>query len=175
MAAGSTLRKPGKLAYENATHWLTHDTPGETLTRSMYQSLRYRYEDGDLFSEVTVEASPRAPDDEQVLWEPENEEQVAAGATTTITARLKYPAYSITGIIVSSRHARRHQHHGKRDMHPHGLCAARGTDVHQRQHDLCGAAVQAPSAGASRRGCAILEERRSSTAPFWAARTKRSR
>ena len=46
----------------------THDTPSETLTREHYRNLRYRYEDGDLFSEVTVEASPRAPDDEQVLW-----------------------------------------------------------------------------------------------------------
>lgn len=88
----------GKLAYENMAHWLHHDTPSETFTRSMYRDLKIRYDDTDLFSDVTVEASPRAPDDQMVLWEPENEEQITAGGTATIVARLKYPAYTVTGI-----------------------------------------------------------------------------
>ena len=69
----------GAIAYQNWTHWLQHVEPVETLTRDNYRDLKIRYEDGDLFSEVTVEASPRAADDSIVMWSPENEESVPAG------------------------------------------------------------------------------------------------
>ena len=139
----------GKLAYENAAHWLAHDTPAETLTRDTYRDLRIRYDDAELYSEITVEASPRAPDDEQVLWEPENEEMVPAGSTVTITARLKYPAYSITGVSYQGVTL------GGTNITSDVTCTYVAyaqrvrIDVRQRQRNVCRAPVQVASAGAS--------------------------
>lgn len=165
----------GKLAYQNIAHWLQHSTPSETLTRDDYGNLRYRYEDGDLFSEVTVEASPRAPDDEQVLWEPENEEQVGAGATSTITARLKYPAYSITGVSfqgvtlggtnitsdVTCTYVAYAQRVELTFANANSTYAARLYKLQVQGRPVVGAP--------------ILEERRNSESAFWAGRVKRAR
>ena len=165
----------GKLAYENIAHWLQHDTASETLTRDDYTALRYRYEDADLFSEVVVEASPRAPDDEQVLWEPENEESVGAGATTTITARLKYPAYTITGVSfqgvtlggtnitadVTCTYVAYAQRVELTFVNANATYAARLYKLQVQGRPVVGAP--------------ILEERRASTLPFWGTRAKRSR
>jgi hypothetical protein len=165
----------GAIAFENMAHWLTHDTPIETLTRDDYRDLKIRYEDTDLFSEVTVEASPRAPDDATVLWEPENEEQVPAGGTVTITARLKYPAYAISGISfegvtlggtnITSDITCTHVDYAQRVeltfVNANATYAARLYKLQINGQPVVGAP--------------ILEEKRTSTAPFWANRIKRNR
>jgi hypothetical protein len=165
----------GKIAYENATHWLQHATPSETLTRDDYRDLRYRYDDSDLFSEITVEASPRAPDDEQVLWEPEEEQQVPAGGTLTVTARLKYPAYSITGISyagvtlggsnitsdVTCTHVDYAQRVELTFTNANATYAARLYKLQVQGRPVVGEPM--------------LEEKRTSTAAFWGGRVQRNR
>ena len=165
----------GSLAYENIAHWLHHTTPSETLTRDSYTALRYRFEDADLFSEVTVEASPRSPDDEQVLWEPENEEQVSAGGTLTITARMKYPAYSITGISYEGVTL------GGVNISNNVTCTytayAQRVELEFTNANTTYAArlYKLQIQGRPVIGAPILEERRQSADTFWTGRVKRSR
>jgi hypothetical protein len=176
-AAGGRLycNASGNLVYENMAHWLHHATSGETLTRDDYRDLRYRYEDGDLFSEITVEASPRKPDDQQVLWEPEEEQQVPAGGTLAVTARLKYPAYSITGISYQGVTL------GGSNISSDVTCTH--TDYAQRIELVFSNANATYAArlyklqvqGRPVVGEPVLEERRTSEAAFWTGRTKRNR
>lgn len=165
----------GKLAYENATHWLQHDTPAETLTRNDYRDLKIRYDDGELYSEITVEASPRAPDDEQVLWQPENEELVPANSTVTITARLKYPAYTIAGVSfqgvtlgginitsdVTCTYVAYAQRMELTFVNANTTYAARLYKLQIQGRPVVGEP--------------ILEEKRTSEAAFWGTRVKRNR
>jgi hypothetical protein len=176
-AAGGRLyaNPEGKIVYENATHWLQHVVASETLTRDNYRDLRIRYDDSDLFSDVTVEASPRAPDDQMVLWEPENEEMVTAGGTLTVTARLKYPAYTISGIAyeavtlgganISNDVSCVHTNYAQRvEMVFTNANATYGARLYKLQ-------VQ----GRPVVGAPMLEEKRLSEATFWDTRIRRNR
>jgi hypothetical protein len=88
----------GVFRYENAAHWLSapHLTPAATLGKGDFQTLQAAYDDRELFSGVTVEASPRVLLDQGVLWEQDTPVLVPAGQTKTVTARLRQPAYSVT-------------------------------------------------------------------------------
>jgi hypothetical protein len=165
----------GKIVYENATHWLQQVVPSETLTRDDYRDLKFRYDDGDLFSDVTVEASPRAPDDAIVMWSPENEEMVPSSATVTITARLKYPAYTISGVSyegvtlggtnitsdVTCTYVAYAQRVELTFINANATYAARLYKLQVNGQPVVGAP--------------ILEEKRSSEAAFWTSRVKRNR
>jgi hypothetical protein len=165
----------GKIVYENATHWLQHSTPSETLTRDKYRDLKYRYDDGDLFSDVTVEASPRAPDDAIVMWTPENEEMVPAGATVTIVARLKYPAYTIAG--VSYEGVTLGGNNITSDVSCTYVAYAQRVELTFTNANATYAArlYKLQVNGQPVVGAPMLEEKRSSEAAFWTTRTKRNR
>ena len=144
-------------------------------SRDTYRDLRIRYDDAELYSEITVEASPRAPDDVQVLWEPENEEMVPAGSTATITARLKYPAYSITGVSyqgvtlggtnitsdVTCTYVAYAQRVELTFVNANATYAARLFKLQVQGRPVIGEP--------------ILEEKRTSASAFWSARIKRNR
>jgi hypothetical protein len=176
-AAGGRLyaNPDGKIVYENMAHWLQNATPTETLTRDMYRDLRIRYEDGELYTEVTVEASPRSADDQQVLWEPEEEIQVPANGSMTLTARLKYPAYSVTGISYEGVTL------GGRNISSDVSCTH--TDFAQRieleftnaNATYAARLYKLQIQGRPVVGAPLLEEKRISAASFWNDRTKRNR
>ncbi len=87
----------GALRYEDMAHWLKspHGTSQETLTRADFSGLEPVYSDADLYSTVTVEASPRDAGASDVLWEPDERVIVPPNSTRAITARLRQAAYSI--------------------------------------------------------------------------------
>lgn len=167
----------GKLIYENMSHWLLNSTSTETITvGGGAGNLSPKWPDeSNLFNEVTVEASPRMPDDEQVLWEPEVEEQVPAGGVLNITARLKYPAYTITGIAYQAVTV------GGTNISGSITCThtdyAQRIELHFENADYLYAATlyKLQVMGRPVVGAPLLEEKRLSTAPFWNGRLKRSR
>jgi len=165
----------GKIVFENMAHWLLNSTSTETFTRANCPTLQMKYDDSDMFSSVTVEASPRAADDEAVLWEPSEELQVPAGGTLNVTARLKYPAFTITGISyqgvtlggtnissdVSCMHVDYAQRVELQFTNANTTYAARLYKLQIQGQPVTGAP--------------ILEEVRSSSSAFWTSRAKRSR
>lgn len=88
----------GIIVYENATHWLysPHTTSQETISTSGFQRLAVRYDDANLYNSVTVEVAPRQLAGDAVLWEPDEEISIPAGATKTVVAKLRQPVYSIS-------------------------------------------------------------------------------
>lgn len=88
----------GVYRYENAAHWLGHDTLAASLTKSLFADLSAVYSDRDLYSGVTVEASPRFALDAGVLWEADGSQLVGAGRTETILAQLRQPALSVESV-----------------------------------------------------------------------------
>ena len=101
----------GAFRYENMAAWQvetrsttsqqTYSTTGE----SSFQRLEFRYDDTDLYNEVTVEAAPRTIGAVDVIWESESITTVQPGQTQTVTAKFDAPAYSITGIDVTAASA----------------------------------------------------------------------
>lgn len=87
----------GVYRYENAAHWVTNTSSLGTLDKGAFADLSAAYSDRDLFSGVTVEASPRFVTDEDELWSHDGSLQVKAGDTATLTAQLTRPAYTVTG------------------------------------------------------------------------------
>lgn len=89
----------GLYRYENAAHWLLgdHTTVQASLDKGDFVDLKAIYDDRELFSGVTVEASPRALLDSDTVWETDGSIFVGAGQTKTITARLRQPIYSLAG------------------------------------------------------------------------------
>jgi len=87
----------GTLRYEDMTHWLKspHNTSQETFTRADFTSLEPVYGDAELYSSVTVEASPRDVGGSDVLWEPDEQVVVPPNSSKAVTARLRQAAYSI--------------------------------------------------------------------------------
>lgn len=91
----------GEFRYENMTHWLLspHDSSQETLDKSGYGQMDGpTYDDRELFSGVTVVASPRDTLETTTLWAADGIEVIAADSTRTITAKLRQPAYSIDSV-----------------------------------------------------------------------------
>ncbi len=86
----------GTFRYEDMTHWLKspHTTSQETFTRADFAELQPIYSDSELYNSVTVEASSRMIGAADILWEPDEPVVVPPGATKTITARYRQPAYS---------------------------------------------------------------------------------
>ena len=99
-AAGGRLyaNADGLLVYENMQHWLFHDEASETLDRASYERLTLRYDDRDIYSDVTVEAAPRRLAEDAVLWEPDEAIQVPAGGTRAVTAKLRQPAFAVDAV-----------------------------------------------------------------------------
>lgn len=99
-AAGGRLYADtdGKIVYENMQHWLFHNTADETLDRAMYERLSLKYDDRDVYSDVTVEAAPRRLEADGVLWEPDEAIQVPAGGERTVTAKLRQPAHWVDAV-----------------------------------------------------------------------------
>lgn len=88
----------GEFRYENMTHWLMspHDTSQETLTASGYGQMEGPiYDDRELYSGVTVIASPREQLARGTMWASDQTEVVPANTTKTIVAKLRQPAYEI--------------------------------------------------------------------------------
>jgi hypothetical protein len=89
----------GVLRYENMAHWLTspHDTVQETFepgTEIYYERIEPYYNDSELFNAVTVEVSERDLAISGTIWQADRVIVVPAGATKTITARLRQPVYT---------------------------------------------------------------------------------
>jgi hypothetical protein len=87
----------GMFRYENMTHWLLppHDTSQEALDMSGYGQMEGPvYNDRELFSGVTVVASPRDLLEKGTLWAADEVVVVPAGGTTTVVAKLRQPAYA---------------------------------------------------------------------------------
>lgn len=97
-AAGGRLYvdQDGKWRYENMQHWLRspHQTSQQTYTNADWQRLEAWYEDGELYSRVTVEYAGRQVDEQTVIWEPDEVIQVPAGGSRVVTATFNSPAYS---------------------------------------------------------------------------------
>ena len=102
-----------------------HDTSQETLIKSGYGQM-----DGpitttaELYSGVTVIASPRDLLQTGTLWESDRTVVVPADTTQTIVAKLRQPAYAIdavnyTAVSGGPGYERQRQHHH------HRVCAAR--------------------------------------------------
>jgi len=101
----------GAFRYENMAAWQvetrsttsqqTYSTTGE----SSFQRLEFRYDDTDLYNEVTVEAAPRTIGAVDVIWESESITTVQPGQTQTVTAKFDAPAYSITSLDKAARDA----------------------------------------------------------------------
>jgi hypothetical protein len=91
----------GRLAYENAQHWLLspHAASVATLDRSNAQMFRPYYNDTELYQAVTVEAQPRFISESDTLWEADQIPVVPAGTTgsdyVTVWAELGNPAWEI--------------------------------------------------------------------------------
>lgn len=94
----------GVFRYENAAHWLIapHLTSAGTLGKGDFQTLQAAYDDRELFSGVTVEASPRVLLDEGTIWEQDTPVLVRVGETKTVTARLRQPAYYVTAAVYTA-------------------------------------------------------------------------
>ena len=82
-----------------ATRWLNEDTPAYFLDPGKWGGYSKGYNDGNLVKTVVVELSPMNELTEAVLWESDEIVTVAAGATKTITAKLRQPATSIYGMV----------------------------------------------------------------------------
>lgn len=97
-AAGGRLYvdAAGKYCYENMAHWLRspHQTSQQTYTNADWKRLEAWYEDGELYSRVTVEHAGRQVDEQSVLWEPDEVVQIPAGGSRVLTATFNAPAYS---------------------------------------------------------------------------------
>ena len=164
----------GIVRYENMSHWLGHSTSSETLTRASYTALQIRYDDSELYSEVTVEASPRAIEGESVLWEPEDEILVPAGGTRTITAKLRQPAYSISsyawtartsgGINITPSVTLDYTEYAQRVILTWTSVSAYACEI-----------AHAQIIGRSVNGAPTIEETRTSTDAFWTYRKPRDR
>lgn len=99
----------GAFRYESMAAWQTEarsTTSQQTYStggESSFQRLDFRYDDADLYNEVTVEAAPRSIGGVDVIWESEGLVTVQPGQTKNIVAKFDAPAYSITGYDVSAR------------------------------------------------------------------------
>lgn len=95
----------GEFRYENMTHWLLspHDTSVETITVSGYREMEGPiYDDRELYSEVTVIASPRETLETTLLWNADRTVVIPSNSTKTIIAKLRQPAYEIETVTYTA-------------------------------------------------------------------------
>lgn len=95
----------GEFRYENMTHWLLspHNVSQETLDKSGYGQMDGpAYDDRELFSGVTVVASPRETLESTTLWAADDVIVIPANSSKTITAKLRQPAYTIEAATFSA-------------------------------------------------------------------------
>lgn len=88
----------GEFRYENMTHWLLspHNTSQETLTKASYGQMDGpAYDDRELYSGVTVVASPREMLESTTLWAADSVITIPANSSTQVIAKLRQPAYSV--------------------------------------------------------------------------------
>jgi hypothetical protein len=168
--------RDGLLRYENMQHWLLHAL-GETLDRSDYAELKLRYDDANLFSQATVEASPRRLGASIVLWEPDELIQVPAGGTRTITARLKQPAYTISAITYQAHTSGGANITSDVTLTPTPTYYAQRIDItFANANTTYAATINAMQiTGIPVLGAATVEEAATSTNAFWTSRVARSR
>lgn len=175
-AGGRLYADPdGLIVYENMQHWLFHDQAGETLDRSMYERLTLKYDDRDVYSDVTVEASARRLEADGGLWEPDEAIQVPAGGERTVTAKLRQPVYALDAIEYRALTS------GGLDLTAQVTLAATAyaqrvemtfTNANtQYAATLTGLTITGTPVG----GGPDLEEKASSTAAFWDSRARRHR
>jgi hypothetical protein len=93
----------GTFCYENSQHWLfsPHQTSQQTYAWH-YRSCSLKHQDGDLYSDITVEANVRTSGAAGALWTPEEPITVPAGQSRTVTAQFRYPAASLSGTTWSA-------------------------------------------------------------------------
>lgn len=101
----------GTFRYESMAAWqiesastTSQQTYGAT-GESSFQRVEFRYDDTDLYNEITIEASPRIIGGIDVIWESKSLTTVKPGQTQTVTAKFDAPAYSITGLEIAARDA----------------------------------------------------------------------
>lgn len=87
----------GDFRYENAAHWLKHTSSSATLTAASAGQFRPWYNDRDIYSEVVVETASRDILDADTIWTADEIVTVPSGATITYTAKMRQPAWTITG------------------------------------------------------------------------------
>ena len=88
----------GILRYENMAHWLLppHDSSQETLLASGYGQMEGPVvNDRELYSAVTVVASPRTLLEKGILWAADEVVVVPANGSKTIVAKLRQPAFTV--------------------------------------------------------------------------------
>ena len=98
----------GEFIYENLAHWETatrSTTSQATFTRDSFGGLSIRYDDGEMYNVVTVEAAPRALGSADVVWEADEMIGVEPGATLPFTARYDTPCFTVTGYDYAARTA----------------------------------------------------------------------
>lgn len=95
----------GIFRYENMAHWLfsPHTTSQETLTEDGYGQMDGpTYDDRELYSGVTVIASPRSILEPGVLWAAQQVISVPADSNKTVIAKMRQPAYQIDSITYTA-------------------------------------------------------------------------
>jgi hypothetical protein len=97
----------GEFRYENMAHWLgsPHSTSQETLAKNAYNSLRLRYEDGELYKTITVAVGGRRSLESGVIWEANEVYSIPPSTTRQVVAQYQQPAYSITAISHTAQSA----------------------------------------------------------------------
>ena len=160
----------GTFRYENMTHWLfsPHTTSQETIDDDGYGQMDGpSYNDRELYSAVTVVASPRDFLPSGPLWSPESTVVVPAGATKTMTAKLRQPAYSLSAVTFNATSG------GGRNM---AADVSIGTVQYAQRceitltnssADYAAELVDMELIGIAVNGAPTVEETRTSTAAFW--------
>ncbi len=82
----------GKLHFEHAAHWATHDSSEYTFDRNHYADLQPQHRPDEVYNEVTVEYSPRVEGPVQELWSLERPITINPSGTYSLVARLQLPA-----------------------------------------------------------------------------------
>lgn len=91
----------GTWRYENMAHWQVAARSRNvqlSIGRGDYGDFSLRYDDANLYNEITVEASPRAVSGIESIWEPEAAPVVPPQSTIMLTARFDSPLYAVSGV-----------------------------------------------------------------------------
>lgn len=160
----------GVFRYENMAHWLMspHDTSQETIDESGYAQMDGpTYDDRELYSGVTVVASPRDTLQGGSLWSADQTVVVPANSTVNLLAKLRQPAYTIDSVEYTAVSA------GGRNMDADITINltkyAQRVNLEIINSNLTYAAelVALSLTGAPVSGAPSIEETRSSTLTFW--------
>lgn len=172
-----------EFTYENAGHWLLspHDTvstsaPDNAFTRADFVALSMRFDDSDLFSDVTVEYSGREVGASEVLWEPDEQIIVPTNSSKEIEVVLRQPAYTMDTISYHATTAGGLDITGNVTVALSGKKAQRATMTITNANTTYAAYLHGVSvAGQPIVGGPEGEAEANSSASFWTGRTKRKR